>query len=181
MWQKLKQIFQNDRETPVERHRATHTVGDVGEFYDEYTDKFLKVYGQVIQAFRTHDVTKLLDYQIGVMQLREGMKVVDAGCGVCGPAIYFAQKTGVEIHAVTISREQYEQSVAAVKAAGLEHRVFVYHGDYHDLEKVTGRKDVDVVYFLESFGHSPQHALAVDSAWKVLKQGGLLYIKDLLS
>lgn len=161
------------------RHKPTHTVNDVGAFYNEYTDKFLQVYGQIIQAFRTQDVTKLLDYQIEAMGLKPGMKVIDAGCGVCGPAIYFAQKAGVEVHAVTISREQFELSQKNIREAGLENKVFVYLGDYHQLADVTGQKDADVVYFLESWGHSPYHGKAIDSAWKVLKSGGLLYIKDL--
>lgn len=163
----------------VPKHKPQHAAKDVGEFYDEYNDKFLQVYGDVIQAFRTHDVEKLLDYQIRAMGLKEGMKVVDAGCGVCGPAIYFAKKTGVEVHAVTISKEQFGQAKKRISEAGLEDKVFVYHGDYHDLKHVLGTDGFDAVYFLESFGHSPHHHKAIDSAWKVLKSGGLLYLKDL--
>ncbi|MGE0636369.1 MAG: cyclopropane-fatty-acyl-phospholipid synthase family protein [Bacteroidia bacterium] len=157
----------------------SHQPADVGKFYNDYNDKFIQVYGQVFQAFRTHDVSKLLDYQIEAMQLKRGMKVLDAGCGVCGPAIYFAQRTGVEVHAVTISEEQYKQSLENVKKAELENKVFVYLGDYHQMESVIKMKDFDVVYFLESFGHSPYHHKAIDAAWTMLKQGGLLYIKDL--
>ncbi len=179
MLKQLKDFFSNPTQAEVIKHKSTHTTTDVGDFYNQYTDKFLQVYGQVIQAFRTHDVTKLLDYQIEAMQLKAGMKVLDAGCGVCGPAIYFAQRTGVEIHAITISDEQYKQSVENVKKAGLENKVFVYHGDYHQPESEIKKTDFDVVYFLESFGHSPYHHKAIDAAWRMLKQGGLLYIKDL--
>jgi cyclopropane fatty-acyl-phospholipid synthase-like methyltransferase len=179
MWQKIKGLFQKNNIHTSEKNQPKHSTKDVGEFYDQYTDKFLQVYGQVIQAFRTHDVNKLLNYQIDIMQLKDGMKVLDAGCGVCGPAIYFAQKTGVEIHAVTISKEQYKMSLENVKKAGLEHKIFVYHGDYHQLNEVVKQQDFDVVYFLESFGHSSSHNRAIDSAWDMLKQGGLLYIKDL--
>ena len=163
----------------VERHKPSHSASDVGEFYNQYNDKFLKVYGDIIQAFRTHDVEKLLDYQIEVMGLKPGMRVLDAGCGVCGPAIYFAKNAGVEVHAVTISQEQFEVAQKKIKEAGMEGKVTVYLGDYHDLKNVLGSDEFDVVYFLESFGHSPYHHKAIDSAWKVLKNGGLLYIKDL--
>ncbi|MBI1286616.1 MAG: methyltransferase domain-containing protein [Flavobacteriales bacterium] len=176
----LKNLFKKKTEsTAVERHRPTHSATDVGDFYNTYNDKFLQVYGDVIQAFRTHNVDKLLDYQIEVMGLKEGMKVVDAGCGVCGPAIYFAKNAGVEVHAVTISKEQFDAAKKRIKDAGVEDKVFVYNGDYHDLKNVIGADGFDVVYFLESFGHSPYHHKAIDSAWKVLKNGGLLYIKDL--
>jgi ubiquinone/menaquinone biosynthesis C-methylase UbiE len=175
----FKKLFSKTNKAAVERHVPSHSTEDVGSFYNTYNDKFLQVYGEVIQAFRTHDVTKLLDYQIEVMGLKPGMKVVDAGCGVCGPAIYFAQNAGVEVHAVTISKEQYEQAQKRIAEAGVQDKVKVYHGDYHELKSVIGSKGFDVVYFLESFGHSPYHHKAIDSAWKVLKSGGLLYVKDL--
>jgi ubiquinone/menaquinone biosynthesis C-methylase UbiE len=179
MLHKLKKLFLANNTPPSEKHAGSHSVNDVRQFYNQYTDKFLQVYGQVIQAFRTHDVSKLLDYQIEAMQLKAGMKVLDAGCGVCGPAIYFSQKTGVEVHAVTISEEQYNLAQKNITEAGVADKVKVYHGDYHRLSDVVKQHDFDVVYFLESFGHSPHHSQAIDAAWSVLKQGGLLYIKDL--
>jgi len=176
----LKNWFgQSFEESGIQTKEPSHSPDDVGQFYNDYNDKFLQVYGDVIQAFRTHDVEKLLDYQIEVMGLKPGMKVVDAGCGVCGPAIYFAQKAGVEVHAVTISKEQYNAAKKKIVDAGLEGKVHVYYGDYHELKDVIGSSGFDVVYFLESFGHSPYHYKAIDSAWKVLNSGGLLYIKDL--
>src|SRR5262249_20573925 len=54
----------------------------VGSFYDAYHDQFMRVYGSVIQAFRTKDVSHLLDYQMSSMNLRPGQKALDAGCGV---------------------------------------------------------------------------------------------------
>lgn len=177
MWKKL--FGNNESKSVVEKHVPNHSTADVGEFYNNYNDKFLQVYGDIIQAFRTHDVDKLLDYQIGAMGLKPGMRVVDAGCGVCGPALYFAKKAGVEVHAVTISKEQFEVAQKKIAEAGMEGKVTVYHGDYHQLKDVIGKYGFDVVYFLESFGHSPYHHKAIDSAWKVLKNGGLLYVKDL--
>lgn len=175
----FRNLFGKKSEPKVEKHRPKHSANDVGAFYDEFNHAFLKVYGEVIQAFRTHDVVKLLNYQIEAMELKPGMKVVDAGCGVCGPAIHFAKNAGVEVHAVTISKEQFEKSKQRIAEAGVSDKVFVYHGDYHKLREVLGSNDFDRVYFLESFGHSPEHSKAIDSAWNILKSGGLLYVKDL--
>jgi cyclopropane fatty-acyl-phospholipid synthase-like methyltransferase len=156
-----------------------HKVSDVGDFYNQYNDKFLQVYGEVIQAFRTQDVSILLDYQINAMQLKEGMKVLDAGCGVCGPATYFAEKTGVLVNAISISEEQVQKASVTIENKKLLDKVEVKQGDYHDINFVFPGQLYDVVYFLESFGHSPYHEKALDSAWDVLKPGGMLYIKDL--
>jgi ubiquinone/menaquinone biosynthesis C-methylase UbiE len=169
----LKKLFQR------KSRKGAFQPKDVAAFYNAYNDKFLAVYGEVIQAFRTKDVEKLLDYQAEIMQLKPGMKVLDAGCGVCGPAIYFAKKYGVHVTAVTVSQVQHEAAQLRTNEAGLNNKVNVILGDYHELKKLTSASDYDVVYFLESFGHSPNHAQAIDSAWAVLRPGGLLYIKDL--
>jgi ubiquinone/menaquinone biosynthesis C-methylase UbiE len=151
----------------------------VGRFYDEHCEAFLQVYGETIQAFRTKDVTRLLNYQAGAMGLKPGMRVLDAGCGVCGPAIHFAKEFGVHVDAVTVSGKQASIALRKVAEAGLADRVMVRQGDYHRLQDLVDPGSCDVVYFLESFGHSPDKKLAIDSAWHALKPGGLLYIKDL--
>lgn len=156
-----------------------HSAREVGDFYNDQTDNFLKVYGEVIQAFRTTDVTKLLDYQIETIGFEEGQRVLDAGCGVCGPARYFAKNAGVQVEAITISEDQIEKAKKYIADEGLEGKVNVTHGDYHQLENYYESDSFDVVYFLESFGHATNHEQVLNSAWGMLKPGGKLYIKDL--
>lgn len=152
---------------------------DVAKFYNEQTDNFLKVYGKVIQAFRTKNVNTLLDYQINAIGLTKNMKVLDAGCGVCGPAVYFAKQTGCHIEAITISSVQVEKAKQNIKEALVDEKINVHEGDYHTLENYFKENNFDVIYFLESFGHAINHEQVLDSAWKVLKPGGTIYIKDL--
>lgn len=151
---------------------------DVAQFYNTQTHNFLKVYGNVIQAFRTKDVSTLLDYQIQAMGLKEGMNVLDAGCGVCGPAIYFSAKVGCTIEAISISSVQVNLAKEAI--ANNKSKVNVREGDYNTLENYYNENSFDTIYFLESFGHAHCHELALDSAWKVLKPGGSIYIKTCL-
>lgn len=158
---------------------TNHSATEVGDFYNAQTDNFLKVYGEVIQAFRTNDVKKLLDYQIETIGFEPGQRVLDAGCGVCGPARFFAKNAGIQVEAITISEDQVEKSRAYIAAEGLEGNVNVTHGDYHQLEKYYEADSFDIVYFLESFGHATNHEQVLHSAWGMLKPGGKLYIKDL--
>lgn len=158
---------------------TNHSAQEVGEFYNAQTDNFLKVYGEVIQAFRTTDVTKLLDYQIESIGFEKGQRVLDAGCGVCGPARYFAKNAGVQVEAITISADQVEKAKKYISADGLDGKVKVTHGDYHQLERYYESDSFDVVYFLESFGHATNHEQVINSAWGMLKPGGKMYIKDL--
>src|SRR5262245_18114739 len=82
---------------PARPAHGASSPARVGQFYAETTDKFLQVYGEVIHAFRSMDVTKLLDYQIESIGFTAGQHVFDAGCGVCGPATYFAKNAGVTV------------------------------------------------------------------------------------
>jgi cyclopropane fatty-acyl-phospholipid synthase-like methyltransferase len=159
---------------------ATH-ARNVGRFYDLHHDSFMRVYGDVIQAFRTRDVAQLLDYQIQSIGFKPGQRVLDAGCGVAAPAAYFARHADVCVDGITISSAQYEAARRRIAAEGLRDRVTVVHGDYHRLTDYFSTDTYDVVYFLESFGHSRAKARAIDACWAVLKPGGVLYVKDLFA
>ena len=172
----LSKKSSNDPRSP---HRPLKTPEEVGAFYNQHNSSFLEVYGEVIQAFRTTDVSKLLNYQIESIGLQNGQKVIDAGCGVCGPARYFLSKLDLHIDAITISEEQVRYSIEKNKEVGLENRINVTHGDFQQLEKYFERNTYDVVYFLESFGHSTDHSKTINSSWEILKPGGVMYIKDL--
>ena len=168
----------------ADRQRMSGTYDDsharnVGQFYDLHHNDFLSVYGEVIQAFRTKNVADLLNYQISSIGFRPGQRVLDAGCGIAAPAIYFATHAGVHVDAITISKMQHETACEKVAIANLADEVSVVHGDYHNLETCFEPGAYDVVYFLESFGHSSAKRRLVDSCWEVLKPGGVLYIKDL--
>ena len=173
-------LFSNKKDKTVTKSlKASNTAESVGEFYNQQTDNFLKVYGEVIQAFRTTDINTLLDYQIEAIGFEDGWKVLDAGCGVCGPARYFASKKNISIDAVTISQDQVDKSNLYIDKEHLKEKVKVHLGDYHHLSKQFPQNTYNAVYFLESFGHAHNHLQVIDESWEILKPGGTLYIKDL--
>ena len=151
----------------------------VGRFYDTHHDAFMRVYGQVIQAFRTKDVRDLLSYQVRSIGFEAGQRALDAGCGVGAPAVYFARHARVSVDAITISERQSEAARRRVREENLADRVSVVHGDYHRLADHFRKGTYDVVYFLESFGHSRAKGHLLDVCWEMLKPGGVLYVKDL--
>lgn len=152
----------------------------VAAFYDRTTPQFLEVYGDIIQAFRTTDVADYLDYTISSAQLEGGQHIIDAGCGICGPAAYFAGKIdGLRVESCTVSTVQSELARQHIVTKGVEKQVTVTLGDYHRLPSLFPPSSFDRVLFLESFGHSKDKPTAIRSAWEVLRPGGKLYIKDL--
>ena len=163
---------------PPEPYDDAH-AREVGSFYDARHADFLQVYGDVIQAFRTKDVADLLNYQINSIGFTPGQRVLDAGCGIGVPAIHFARHAHVQVDGITISQRQYDAAQEKIAAANLADRVTVVHGDYHNLAKHFPAGSYDIVYFLESFGHSKAKHFLIKECWEALKPGGTLYIKDL--
>lgn len=160
--------------------KSTNTPTSVSEFYNQNTDKFLAVYGEVIQAFRTNDVKDYLSYTIQSASLGNGMRIIDAGCGVAGPACFFAkQLPELLIDSCTISKVQAGMADIKVLENGLAEQVKITLGDYHKLDELFENMQYDRVMFLESFGHSNNKAKLIDACWNVLKPGGKIYIKDL--
>lgn len=155
------------------------TIDQVRQFYNDNTDKFLEVYGEVIQAFRTNQVSDYLDYTIQSAELADGQRILDAGCGVGGPATYFASRLQADINGVTISEYQAQKSKEVIASKQVKGTVSISQGDYHEIDLLFGENVFDRVLFLESFGHSPDQNLLIEKAYKVLKPGGILYIKDL--
>lgn len=152
---------------------------DVGKFYNKNHDAFIQVYGEIIQAFRTNNLDNILNYQIEQIQLKPEHRVLDAGCGVCGPARHFAHKTGCTIDAVSISDKQVEASRDFIEKEGLSNKIIVHKYDYHEVDRLFDKETFDKIYFLESFGHSPDKEKLLKAMWKVLRPGGEIYIKDL--
>lgn len=163
----------------LDAHLSNLKPDDVRGFYNEYTDKFLKVYGDIIQAFRTKNVNDYLDYTIKSAGVEAGQSILDAGCGVAGPATYFAEKLNINIECCTISDVQEKMAQDNIAAKNLSEKVRVLRADYHHIDQLYPQNKFDRVIFLESFGHSPDKSRLIDAAWNVLKPGGFLYIKDL--
>jgi cyclopropane fatty-acyl-phospholipid synthase-like methyltransferase len=151
----------------------------VGKFYDQHHEAFLKVYGEIIQAFRTNNLDTILDYQVQAIGLKPEHRVLDAGCGVCGPARYFASHTGCHIDALTVSPVQQAESLKYIEKENLKDKIAVHVHDYHEADKLFPKEHFDVAYFLESFGHSNDKEKLLKAIWRVLKPGGEVYIKDL--
>ncbi|MFN8295423.1 MAG: class I SAM-dependent methyltransferase [Chitinophagales bacterium] len=171
---KWKNLLKREKNKSHYEHAA-----NVGKFYNQNHDAFIKVYGEVIQAFRTNNLDNILHYQIGQIGLQEDYKVLDAGCGVCGPARYFAKNTGCSIEAVSISEIQVETSQKHINNENLQDKINVHLHDYHMVDTLFPKEHFDKVYFLESFGHSTDKEKLLKAVWKVLKSGGEVYIKDL--
>jgi cyclopropane-fatty-acyl-phospholipid synthase len=85
------------------------------------------------------------------LALREGMRLLDVGCGWGGMVMHAAREYGVRALGVTLSRQQAEWAQRAIESAGLGELAQVRHLDYRDVTE-TGFDAVSSIGLTEHIG-----------------------------
>lgn len=153
-------------------------VSTVDKHFSTLNRRYLTVYGDVIEASRTPDPRQMLEYLALHSGMKDGMRIIDAGSGVCGPARYFASRFNVHIDAITATRLQHTIAEQKNKEAGLDAKITCVCGDFHVLSRFFPPATYDLVYFFESFCHAFDYHQVIHEVHKVLKRGGHVYMKD---
>lgn len=182
MIRSIKNLFSskaNNENSPEPVSAAN--AGPVNSYYDRENDMYLNTYGTILQASRPSSDEEFIHYLSNSIGFKDGMHVIDAGCGVCGPSILFAQKHNIHIDAVTISKVQKDVAEVNIVKHGLGNRIKVTQGDFAYLDNIYNHQVYDLVFFLESLGHANNPQKVIESSFKVLKPGGFIYIKDFFS
>ncbi len=154
-----------------------NTSNVVSDYYDNFTDSYLETYGYSIQAFRPENTEELHDYLAKSIGFEDGQEILDAGCGVAGPAVAFAKKFKINIEGLTISAKQKKIGDEYILENKLQKQINIKVGDFHQLKKCYEKK-FDKIIFLESLGHSYNPGKVIAEAFQLLKKGGSIYIKD---
>jgi len=74
-----------------------------------------------------------LDYLCRKLRLEPGQTLLDIGCGWGALALWAARHYGVQVHGITLSKEQQRLAQERVRAAGLEQQIHIELLDYRDL------------------------------------------------
>jgi cyclopropane-fatty-acyl-phospholipid synthase len=153
------------------------------EHYDLGNGMYQKMLGNTMQytcAYWKHAKTldeaqeHKLDLICRKMQLQEGEKVLELGCGWGGFAHFAAKNYGVQVDAYNISKEQVE--FARERNKGLP--VNVYLADYRD---ATGTYDkVAAIGLCEHVGYK-NYATLMKIAYRSLKKNGLFLLHTIAS
>ncbi len=99
-----------------------------------------------------------MDHVCKKLRLRPGQKVVEAGCGWGGFALYMAKHYDVDVTAYNISTEQVRFAGERAESEGMEDRVRYLEDDYRN---ISGEYDAFVsVGMLEHVGPAQYHDLA---------------------
>ncbi len=133
----LKKIFASNTKTKSKKYISKHY--DLGnEFFLSWLDKSL-TYSSAVYKNEKDDleIAQRNKFQelINLMNIRDGNKVLEIGCGWGGFAEFLAKNYDVSIDCITISKNQYEFTKEKIFNSGLNNKVNVKFLDYRDLKE----------------------------------------------
>jgi MPBQ/MSBQ methyltransferase len=112
------------------------------------------------------------------MGLKPGMKVLDVGCGVGGPARYFASEHGVRVTGIDLTEEFIRAAISLTKLVNLEDTAKFEQGSA--LAMPFQKESFDAAYmFHVGMNIADKNALFQDVA-RVLKPGAKFAIYDVM-
>ncbi|OAQ97360.1 hypothetical protein LLEC1_01281 [Akanthomyces lecanii] len=116
----------------------------------------------------------MLDEYIIKAQLKDGMQILDLGCGWGSASLYFAEKLpAAKITAFSNSKTQKEHIDGEAKRKGLK-KLQVLTGDVVDYEFEP--EQFDRVVSIELFEHMKNYELLMQKVSRALKPGGKLFV-----
>jgi len=105
------------------------------------------------------------------MGLKPGMKVLDVGCGVGGPAREIARFANCNVVGVNNNAYQIQRAIKHTKSAELEHLVEFVKGNFMELPFPDNH--FDAIYQIEATAHAPDKVACYSELYRVLKPGGV--------
>lgn len=110
------------------------------------------------------------------LKLESGDIVLDAGCGVCGPAVWMAKQYGCNVTGITISSTQIKRATKYINEHNIRGKVSVELKDFCN----TGypNESFSKIYAIESSCYALNKAEFVKEMYNLLKPGGRIAIVD---
>ena len=166
----------NSKESQEKQVQSHYDIGN--DFYKLWLDETMSY---SCAYFKNEDDTlyqaqvNKVDYILSKLYLKEGMSLLDIGCGWGFLLIEAAKKYKVKGTGITLSREQYKEFKSRIQKEHLEDYLTVELMDYRDLPKWGKTFDrVVSVGMLEHVGRE-NYQLFNDCVNAVLKDKGLAH------
>ena len=133
----LKKIFASNTKSKSKKYISKHY--DLGnEFFSSWLDKSLTYSSAVYKNKKDNlEIAQRNKFQelINLMNIKDGNKVLEIGCGWGGFAEFLAKNYDVSVDCITISKNQYEFTKKKIFNSGLNNKVNVKFLDYRDLKE----------------------------------------------
>ncbi len=175
----LKKIFASNTKSKSKKYISKHY--DLGnEFFSLWLDETLTYSSAVFKNEKDNlESAQRNKFQelINLLNIKDGSKVLEIGCGWGGFAEFVAKKYNVSIDCITISKNQYEYTKKKIFHSGLNNKVNVKFLDYRDL---TNKYDhVASIEMIEAVGEKYMNKY-FGTIKKVLKNNGTAAIQGIV-
>ena len=157
----------------------------VKEFYDLGGEFMVFAWGESLhfaplspQESLEDSKTRHQRLMIAKLELREGMRVVDIGCGIGGPMRRVVRDAGVRVVGVNSNEIQLDKAKSLNAEAGLAHMVDYLACSFMDMGTIAD-DTFDRGYAIESTCHAPDKAGAFAEIYRVLKPGALFWGQEM--
>jgi sterol 24-C-methyltransferase len=158
--------------------RTDHYLDLVKEYYENISYYYQQGWGDCFHhaPFKGGESREEAMIEMHRRLIREtgisaGMKVLDVGCGIGGPARSIAQLSGADVTGINISPTQLEVARVMTAKQKLQDRVHFELVDAMHMPFLDG--SFDVVYLTESGCHMPDKLRFYREIVRVLKSGGV--------
>ncbi|KAG7291940.1 C-24(28) sterol reductase [Staphylotrichum longicolle] len=181
--------FDNKRaetETDADREARTKEYATLTRhYYNLATDLYEYGWGQSFhfcrysigesfyQAIARHE--HYLAMKVGI---QAGMKVLDVGCGIGGPAREIAKFTDAHITGLNNNDYQIERATRYAQKEGLSNQLKFVKGDF--MQMSFPDESFDAVYAIEATVHAPKLEGVYSEIFRVLKPGGVFGVYEWL-
>lgn len=161
---------------------------DIQKYYDEtredynnawFTDRTLAIhFGFYDENASTHEeaVQNVNRKMAEMISIKKGEKVLDAGCGIGGAAIWLAKYKNAKVTGITPVKHQVEAGSELAKEKGLNHLVDFEQQSFTDIQFTDA--SFDVVWACESVCHADSKRDFYQEAFRILKPGGRLVMAE---
>lgn len=160
-------------------HNRTVTVAEIAATHDLITDIYLKGgwgprFHYAPQGRLEHKATAILRWErflVGLLGAKPGMRLLDVGSGIGGPANDVARMSGAHVLGLDLSEVEVEVATRRTKEAHLDHLCEFQVGDFTDLSRFPD-DSFDAVFSFQTICYSPDKLKTYEGFKRVLKPGG---------
>jgi cyclopropane fatty-acyl-phospholipid synthase-like methyltransferase len=159
---------------------------EVGRLYDRFASPSLMPSGNNLHVGYWDDpgsevplgeaADRLTDVMTEKLKIGTGSHVLDIGCGIGGPGVRIARRTGARVTGISISQEQIRLANSLAESAGVTERVVFQRADAMELPFPA--QSFDAAIALESFFHMPDRGQVLAQICQSLRPGGRLVLTD---
>ncbi|MXX97959.1 MAG: methyltransferase domain-containing protein [Rhodothermaceae bacterium] len=157
----------------------------VKDYYDLYSELMTWSWGESLHfaPLAPHETledskTRHQRLMIDKLDLKQGMTVVDVGCGIGGPMRRVVREAGVQVVGINNNTIQLEKAKRLNAEAGIDHMVDYLACSFMNMNGIEDNT-FDGGYAIESTCYAPDKKRAFEEIFRVLKPGALFWGQEM--